>query len=611
MTKSFSFAALGAIVLIALATPLLDLPDPVRMDILHRMAGPSATHWLGQDEYGRDMLSRLFWGARVSLSVAAATAVLACLIGAALGIVAGYFGGWIAAVIMRATDVVLCLPHLLVAMMIVTLFGAGVATLVPVLVFVYIPGFVRVAQVATAMVKNQPFVEAVDTLGVGRLRILVRTIVPNVGGPLLVQMSLTASSAIMLESGLSFLGLGVQPPSPSWGSMIGNARGVMVLAPMLLVWPCVALVLTVLAINAVCDRLRDILDPHTIALPPRKLHPRPMIAAAPAAAAASAGALLDLRGLRLELAGLHSDASVPIALVREVDLTIAPAETLAIVGESGSGKSLTGLALAGLLPPSIEVAAGEAWLEGRNLLSLSEGEMRGLRGRTVAMVFQDPLSALNPVHTVGGQIVEALRAHRRVGIGAARRRAVELLRHVGIPDAASRAASYPHEMSGGMRQRVTIAMAIANHPKLLIADEPTTALDVTVQAQVLDLLRRLKEEEGLALIIISHSLPVVAEIADRVAVMYGGEIVEEGPAAELFRRPLHPYTRALIDSSPSGEGLPTGIAGLVPSPQDRPPGCTFSPRCAHAIDACRRDHPSLEVAAPGRRTRCPRWGEVA
>lgn len=607
MRKSLPFIAFGIIVLMALVTPFLSLPNPVTMNIIRRMASPSALHWLGTDEYGRDMLSRLLWGARISLAVAASTAVLACLIGGALGIVAGYFGGWVSAIIMRATDVVLCLPHLLVAMLVVTLFGPGLYTLIPVLVFVYIPSFVRVAQVSTAMIRPNAFVEAVGTLGARQVRILTRTILPNVAGPLLVQVSLTASSAIMLEAGLSFLGLGVQPPAPSWGSMIGNARGVMNMAPMLLVWPCLALVLAVLAINAVCDRLRDLLDPHQVARAPLK-QTAAAIARRTASRAPANGNLVEIRNLDLALAGSGTE---PVKLVYGVDLTVREGETLAIVGESGSGKSLTALALAGLSPSAVEVVGGSARLAGQDMLSLSEPELRGLRGAAISMVFQDPLSSLNPVHTVGRQLTEAILAHRPMSKAAAQAEANELLKLVGIPDPVGRAGNFPYEMSGGMRQRVMIAMAISNRPRVVIADEPTTALDVTVQAQILDLLRDLKEKEGIAMIFIAHSLPVVSEIADRVAVMYSGEIIEEGRADIVLRRPMHPYTRALIASSPEGDDLPEGIPGRVPPPADRPSGCVFRARCTHAADECAIGHPPLVSIGEDHRTRCIRWRAIA
>ncbi len=266
----------------------------------------------------------------------------------------------------------------------------------------------------------------------------------------------------------------------------------------------------------------------------------------------------------------------------------------------------------GLLPNAARVAAGAVWIDGQDVLRLEEGALRRLRGASVAMVFQDPLSSLNPVHRIGAQIVEAIRSHRRVAASAAYAQAVELLEHVGIPDPARRAQAFPHELSGGMRQRAMIAMAIANHPRLLIADEPTTALDVTIQAQVLELLATLKREQGMGLVFITHSLPVVAEIAGQVVVMYAGEIVEQGNVAAIFERALHPYTAALLRSAPADDGsLPEPIPGTVPLPHDLPPGCLFATRCAYRIPACDAARPPLVTARHGHLTRCIRWREFA
>ncbi len=297
--------------------------------------------------------------------------------------------------------------------------------------------------------------------------------------------------------------------------------------------------------------------------------------------------------------------------VRGVSWSVAPGETLAIVG----GKRFRQVADRACRPgPSAarcRPVGGAAVLGDQELLRLDEAALRRLRGNDVAMVFQDPMSSLNPVHRIGTQITEAIRAHRPVSPRLAWKQAVALLEKVGISDAARRARAFPHELSGGMRQRAMIAMAIANRPKLLIADEPTTALDVTIQAQVLDLLATLKADYAMGLVFITHSLPVVSEIADRVVVMYAGEVVEHGPVADIFARPLHPYTAALLRCAPADDGtMPEAIPGSVPLPHLLPSGCAFAPRCADRRDACEIAPPSLEPAILGRETRCIRWREL-
>ena len=596
-------AAVAAIAIVALAVPLLPLASPVSMDIAHRMATPGAAHWLGQDEYGRDVLTRLLWGARVSLAVAGASSAIACVLGTALGIAGGFLGRVAELLAIRSMDVVLCFPPLLLALLVVTLLGPGATTLIPVLALVYLPGFVRVAYAGVLSMRSAEYVEAQRVLGAGRLRIMWRTILPNIAGPVLVQLSLAAASAVVLESGLSFLGLGVVPPAPSWGLMIAAARSTMTQAPLLLLWPCLALTITVLAMNGLCDALRDAVDPHRTAP-----HRRHVMAALAPRLLPPPGPMLDVRGLTVEI----DTPAGPIHPVRDVAVQVARGETLAVVGESGSGKSMLALAVMGLLPAAARATSGQVWLDGADVLRLDEGGLRRMRGRHVAMVFQDPLSSLNPVMRVGAQVGEAIEAHRAISGRACRARVADLFGLVGMADPARRAAAFPHELSGGMRQRAMIAMAVANDPGLLLADEPTTALDVTIQAQVLDLLARLRRERGMGLVFITHSLPVVAEIADRVAVMYAGEIVEQGPAEELLARPLHPYTRALLRSAPAEDGsLPVGIPGVVPLPHDLPPGCSFAPRCDARIDACEAERPPLTTAAPGRATRCLRWRELA
>jgi peptide/nickel transport system ATP-binding protein/oligopeptide transport system ATP-binding protein len=301
-----------------------------------------------------------------------------------------------------------------------------------------------------------------------------------------------------------------------------------------------------------------------------------------------------------------------VAAVDGVSFTVTEGETLALVGESGCGKTLTTLSVLRLTPPAAVVEAEGITLRGRELTRLAERDMRAVRGKEVGVIFQDPLTALNPVWPVGEQVAEGLRLHEGLGRRAAWGRAVEALREVGIADSQRRASEYPHQLSGGMRQRAMIAAALACRPPLLIADEPTTALDVTLQAQVLDLLLRLREERRLSILLITHDLGVVAELAHRVAVMYAGQIVESAPVAALFGRPLHPYTRALLSAVPrldsrGGQRLAT-IDGTVPDPTHYPPGCRFAPRCPQALEACRQPQELRELEV-GHWVRCGRAGE--
>jgi oligopeptide/dipeptide ABC transporter ATP-binding protein len=317
--------------------------------------------------------------------------------------------------------------------------------------------------------------------------------------------------------------------------------------------------------------------------------------------------LLDVRDLTVRFPG----PTGPIEAVSGVSFDVRAGETLAVVGESGSGKSVSSLALLGLLGGG-RVTGGSIRFQGEELVGADPERLRRLRGADIAMIFQNPMSSLDPLFTVGDQIAEALRIHRPVSRRDARRRAVELLTEVGLPDPARRVRSYPHELSGGQQQRVMIAMALACEPALLIADEPTTALDVTVEAQILDLLRRAQRDHGTALLFVTHDMGVVAEMADRVLVMYAGRVVEQGPVREVLRDPRNPYTRALIESIPTPatpRDLPMpAIPGNVPHPSDLPGGCRFHPRCPAALDRCATEEAPLHALAPGRTSRC--WRHV-
>jgi peptide/nickel transport system permease protein len=626
---AWPLAAVGAILLLALFSPLLAPYDPAAQNVAARLAAPSLAHPLGQDEFGRDVLSRLLVGARASLRVALVSAVIAGAIGIAIGLVGGYFGGIVELFTIRLTDIILSFPPILLALLVVTLLGPGVGTLTFVLSILYVPAFARVTYGEVLSARALDYVEAARAAGAGAARIMLRTILPNILGPILVQFSLVVAAAILIESGLSFLGLGVVPPEPSWGLMIRGARGTMQHNPWLLLWPCFALVVTILAINRLCDALRDVFDPRvggavdagTI----RRLFDATLGLPATRAAAAPRGQ--PAGGVLLSVRDLSTHFATPDGILRAVDgvsFDLRRGETLAVVGESGSGKSITGLSLLGLVPrPAGRIMAGEILLSGRDgrvrdLAKLDEAGLQGIRGNEIAMVFQEPMTSLNPVYRIGDQIAEAVVRHRAVPAAEARAMALAALETVGIPDAARRIDDYPHQLSGGMRQRAMIAMALACEPSLLVADEPTTALDVTIQAQILDLMRGLKRGErgGMGILFVTHNFGVVAEMADRVLVMYAGRVVEEGDVRTIFRDPRHPYTRGLLGSIPGApgargeDGLLRAIPGNVPSLRDLPPGCAFAPRCAWAEPACAASDPAIEVVAPGHRTRCRRWREL-
>ena len=304
-----------------------------------------------------------------------------------------------------------------------------------------------------------------------------------------------------------------------------------------------------------------------------------------------------------------------VTAVDRVSFSVSPGEVLGIVGESGSGKSVSALAVMGLLPkPGGRVTSGEILFEGEDLLKLPERRMRAIRGRRIGMIFQEPMTSLNPVFTIGDQIAETIVHHERIGLAAARERAVDMLARVGIPSARKRLDDYPHQLSGGMRQRVMIAIALACSPKLLLADEPTTALDVTIQAQLLDLLRDLQSEFGMAVLVITHNMGVIAEFADRVSVFYAGRIAEAAAAEALFDRPSHPYTRGLLASTPEmaeDTARLRTIPGMLPSIASPPPGCRFAPRCKWMIPACDAGRPPFASVGAGHVTACIRAAEVA
>src|SRR6056297_1890986 len=598
-------AILAVVVLTVLAAPVLPLQDPFAQDTANKFLRPfSPGHLLGTDHLGRDILSRLSWGTRLSLVVGLVASVGAAFFGSAIGIVAGYYGGRTDNLLMRAIDMLMAFPYILLALAIVAALGPGLVNALIAVAVVNIPFFARNIRGVTVTLANKEFIDAARLSGMGDARIIVSEILPNVLPVIVIAMSTTVGWMILETAGLSFLGLGSQPPVADLGSMLGEGRNALITDPHASIVPGLMIFLIVMSVNLLGDGVRDALDPRlrsgALTRPmARTIVDRDHVPEPPAEPG-----LLDVQELRTEF----RIGSRTLKAVNDVTLTVKPGECLGLIGESGSGKSVTALSIMGLVasPPGV-IAAGAVRYSGDEIVGARFSQLRDLRGDRISYIFQDPLSTLHPLYSVGDQIVEAIRSHHDVATAEARKRALDLLDSVRIPNAKNRLDDYPHELSGGMRQRVGIAMALVNDPDLIIADEPTTALDVTVQAQILSLLADLRRERGLAILFITHDFGVVAQICDRVAVMYAGQIVEEGPTPEVLDSPAHPYTKRLIACVPElGEGQRElhAIPGLPPAVDDLPPGCAFATRCDKARDVCRQGEITLDPFTGDRAVRC-------
>jgi peptide/nickel transport system permease protein len=544
----------GFIVLLALLAPILPLPNPDTTDQPNRLLPPlSGGHLLGTDHLGRDILSRLIWGTQVSLLVGISATALAGIFGSLIGLVAGYARGAVDSTLMRLVDMLMAFPYILLAIAIVAALGPGLLNALYAIDLVNIPFFARNIRGVTVSIRNREFVDAARLSGKGHVAILFTEVLPNVLPVIVITMSTTVGWMILETAGLSFLGLGAQPPTSDLGSMLGQARAQLFTAPHASIVPGVMIFVLVMSINLLGDGVRDVLDPR---LRSGALN-RPMPVTRIDRANTPPRTLADAPALVVDnLSTGFDDGNHIFPAVKSVGFRLSKGECLGLIGESGSGKSVTALSIMGLVasPPGV-VTAGGVYVGGQEVLSLREQDLIAMRGARVSYVFQDPLTTLHPLYRVGEQIAEAILAHNPSARRSARARSIELMETVGIRDAASRVDAYPHELSGGQRQRIGIAMALANDPDIIIADEPTTALDVTVQARILELLQQLRRERGLALLLITHDFGVVAQVCDRVAVMKNGEIVEQGDTRHVLGAPRHDYTKRLIACVPEpGEG---------------------------------------------------------
>jgi peptide/nickel transport system permease protein len=596
------------LLLVASLTAPLWEPYPVNdQDPAHTLAGPSASHLLGTDELGRDVLTRIAAGSWISVGPALLAVIVAFGIGIPLALVAAEHGRWVERGFSRFAELLLALPSIIILLAFVGAVGVHPWAILAVLGVLLSAAVYRIFLGQAQSLRTRLYVDAARVNGVSSLRVNLRHVLPAMLTTIAVQAAQLFAVSILIEAGLAFMGFGPSVPAPSWGGLIADASQNVYGDPWLMVPTGVVLALTVVAANVLADTVRvggGNGERERENAPAARRRPRrpvlPAAAGVPSGAAAvppdrDPEALLEVRDLTVSAAGGPG-------LVTGVSFALRPGAVLGLVGESGCGKTMTARALPGLLPDGVAVTGGSVWFSGRDLTSLTEKQLRAVRGREIALISQEPMVALDPVFSIGYQLTQPIRRFRgagghRVGRAEGRRIAAELLGQVGIVDARRIMRSYPHQLSGGMAQRVCIALALTGSPRLLIADEPTTALDVTVQAEILSLLRSLVQARGLSVIIVSHDLGVVADLCDEVAVMYAGQVVESGTVAGVLGRPTHPYTAALLGANPHvAEGLPVperlpSIPGTVPAPADWPAGCRFADRCSLATDACARPVP--------------------
>lgn len=561
-------------ILIVLAASVMSIwytpHDPLGQNLGNALEGPSLTHLLGTDQLGRDLLSRLMYGAGDTLIGAALATGIALLIGVPLGVMAGYTGGWLDIAMSRLADLLLTIPAIIVLLTVLALFGNSMNLAMVALGVLMASQFIRIARASALAVRTELFVDAARVFGIGDLRIIFRHVLPNIGAPIIVQGSVILSVSILMQSSLGFLGMGTRPPWPSWGQMVAEASQHIYTQPWLMVPAGAVIMITIFAFTLVGDAARDsLVEAEAVSIiPTRKMqrvdeHRRRLRAAdEPPAATIPQDVVVSIEDLTVTFPAAHNEVQV----VRGATFRVRRGKALAIVGESGSGKTMTALSILGLVPSPGFISRGRILFEGKDLTAISEQEYRDVRGKRVGYISQEPMTALDPSFKVKTHLREVLQGNRGLSRQDADRRALELLSLVELPNPDDVYNSYAHQLSGGMAQRVAIAWALAGEPELLIADEPTTALDVTVQASILDLLRKLMSELDMTIILLTHDLGVVADLCDEVVVMQHGSVVEKAQVDTLFQSPSHPYSRSLLGHAqaldPDAGGPPSPPAPL-------------------------------------------------
>ena len=584
--------------------------NPITPSLGHELQGPSWQHLAGTDDLGRDIFTRLFTSAAQSLYDSLFTMAVAFGLGLPAALWAAEKGGRVEEILSRLVDVIFALPATVMLLALIGTIGNQTELVMAFFGFLVAPAMYRIMLGQIIAVRQRLYVDAARLNGLSSFAINVRHVLPALMRFIAVQVAMIFSISLLMQAGLSFLGLGPQEPNPSWGSMIATGNTHIYDVPWMMVPPGLMLVITVLAANHIADVVGAgdpaSARPFTILIKSvvRKVTPAASLATDPA----DPENILELRDLRVRVENGPE-------LVTGVSLKLRRGSVLGIVGESGCGKTMTALSVLGLLPKGVAVDSGSIVLAGQDLTGWSENQLNTIRGREVAYISQEPMVALDPMFTVQSQLVTPLRRLRKISRQEAKAAALDLVNKVGIPNAERVLKSYPHQLSGGMAQRVAIALALTGQPKLLIADEPTTALDVTIQAEILELLRGLVRDLGMSMIVVTHNLGVVADIADEVAVMYAGQVVESGSVAEVLNHPAHPYTAALLGADPH---IPESVArperlasilGSVPAPASWTSSCRFADRCAFATDVCRQPL-QIQVAHQNGTVQCARLGQL-
>ncbi|WP_342373154.1 dipeptide/oligopeptide/nickel ABC transporter permease/ATP-binding protein [Propioniciclava soli] len=559
MKNPVGLVSLGFILLIfglALFGGLLAPHDPNLSDARLILAPASADHPLGTDPSGRDVLSRLLVATQISLFAATLALVVALVIGVLAGLVAGYYKGWIDGVFGWITALTMAMPGIIILLAARTIIGPSVWLAMLVFGVLMSPSFYRLVYASVSAVREELYVDAARVSGLSDGRIISRHILGVVRAPIIIQSAMILGIAVAIQSGLEFLGLG-DTRVPTWGGMLSDGFAAMYRAPILMLWPSLAIGLTSIALTLFANVLRDELERSGGILRRRKKGAQAaekrsrqgdpvLVHGEDAHSARRTGEVL------LDVSNLHVGYDQPdgslVEVVRGVDLTIRRGEVHGLIGESGSGKSQTSFAILGLLPSGGRVVDGSVVFEGVQLANADADAYATVRGTRMAYIPQEPMSNLDPMFTIGSQLTEPLRKTQGMDKKAATKKALALLARVGIPDPQRTFDAYPHQISGGMAQRVLIAGAVSSDPDLLIADEPTTALDVTIQAEVLDLTRDLQQDYDMAVLLVTHNFGVVADLCDRVSVMREGKIIETGPVRGIFADPQHAYTQSLLDA---------------------------------------------------------------